>query len=81
MDKIDLFKKVGQTLYGERWQTDIATALGLRDPRRIRQWLSRDRPIPEGIWKDLRKLLEDRNSDIDFLLTEVRHLEGGSAGD
>ena len=52
--------KAGEALYGERWKTDLGRALGLGDGRRIRQWLAGDRPIPEGVWKDVKGLLRDR---------------------
>lgn len=63
-----LLISAGQLLFGERWQTELARALGLSDGRRIRQWLSGDRPIPVGIWDDLRKLLKDRSSEIALIL-------------
>ena len=75
MEKIDLLRKAGEALYGERWQADMTTALGLGDPRRIRQWLSRSRPIPDGVWKDLYELLEARKLNIDLLLKESEFLE------
>ena len=75
MDKTDLLRMAGEALYGERWQTDMTSALGLRDPRRIRQWLSREKPIPDGIWKDLYELLEARKLNIDLLLNELEFLE------
>lgn len=50
----------GEALYGERWQTDIAKALGISDSRRIRAILSGDRPIPPRIWKDIAVLLRER---------------------
>lgn len=49
----------GQALYGDRWQTDVAKALGV-DARRVRQWMTGDRPIPPGIWSDLSDLLRER---------------------
>lgn len=64
---------VGLALYGERWQTDLARDLGLSDGRRIRQWLSGDRPIPEGIWDDLGKLLADRKNVINEVLNAIHN--------
>lgn len=64
---------VGLALYGERWQTDLARDLGLSDGRRIRQWLSGDRPIPEGIWDDLGKLLADRKNVINEALNAIHN--------
>lgn len=61
---VDDFRKIGESLYGERWQTDLANALGLTDARRIRQWLSGDRPIPFGIWQDLAALLKSKQVQL-----------------
>lgn len=66
-----LLIKCGRALYGERWQTDLARDLGLSDGRRIRQWLSGDRPIPEGVWKDIARLLTERKSVIDDALNDL----------
>lgn len=64
----------GQALYGDRWQTDLARDLGLSDGRRIRQWLSGDRPIPKGIWNDVAKLLAERQSVINHALSATKAL-------
>lgn len=72
--KKDVLIKSGQALYGERWQTDLARDLGLSDGRRIRQWLSGDRPIPEGVWNDIAKLLADRKVVIDEALSGLKSL-------
>jgi len=61
----------GCALYGERWQTDLARDLGLSDGRRIRQWLSGDRPIPDGVWIDIAKLLTERKVVIDRALSVI----------
>ncbi|MGX8840984.1 hypothetical protein ACWWKA_27395 [Klebsiella quasipneumoniae] len=62
----------GLLLCGERWLTELARALGLSDGRRIRQWLSGDRPIPVGIWDDLRELLEDRSSKMELIVKQIQ---------
>ncbi|EPU6067868.1 MULTISPECIES: helix-turn-helix domain-containing protein [Klebsiella] len=67
-----LLISAGQLLFGERWQTELARALGLTDGRRIRQWLSGDRPIPVGIWDDLRELLEDRSSKMELIVKQIQ---------
>jgi|AntDeeMinimDraft_5_1070356.scaffolds.fasta_scaffold21683_2 hypothetical protein len=73
MDKAlkDLLVNSGRALYGERWQTDLARDLGLSDGRRIRQWLSGERPIPEDIEKDLATLLKKRQRKIEKALKEM----------
>lgn len=62
----------GKALYGERWQTDLAIALGYADARRIRQWLSGDRPIPETIYADLSGLLVSHKATIDDCLCHIQ---------
>lgn len=71
-DRRALLISAGQLLFGERWQTELARALGLSDGRRIRQWLSGDRPIPVGIWDDLRELLEDRSSKMELIVKQIQ---------
>lgn len=61
----ETLEMAGLALFGPRWQTDIARLLGLSDGRRVRQWMSGDRPIPKGIWKDLIAALDERKQDID----------------
>jgi hypothetical protein len=39
----------GEALFGARWQSDMAEALGLHDSARIRSWLRGDRPVPRGV--------------------------------
>jgi hypothetical protein len=52
--------EAGQALYGERWQTGLARDLGIADARRVRQWMTGDRPIPAGVWADIARLLRQR---------------------
>lgn len=53
-------EEIGTALYGERWQSDIARALGIKDSRRIRAFMAEERSIPAGIWKELAELLRAR---------------------
>ena len=53
-------QEAGRALYGDRWQTDLTRELGLKDARRIRQWMSEDRPIPAGVWAQIAQLLRSR---------------------
>ena len=69
-------EKVGVALFGKQWQSDLARALGLSDSRRIRQWLSGDRPIPAGIWPDAVKLLKERKILLDDVLAEIEEKSG-----
>lgn len=60
--------QAGQALYGERWQTDLAKALNI-DSRRVRQWLSDERPTPIWLTAELIVLLE-KNSQQTTTLAE-----------
>ncbi|WP_406850126.1 hypothetical protein [Chromobacterium phragmitis] len=64
--------KIGEALYGERWQTDLARELGLSDARRVRQWMVGERPIPPGVWTDLHGLLQARRMHIDALIDAMQ---------
>ncbi|MGH0003486.1 hypothetical protein ACQU0X_25710 [Pseudovibrio ascidiaceicola] len=70
-EKKELLIKSGEVLYGERWQADLARSLGLSDGRRIRQWLSGDRPIPDGVWNDIKRLLDERRKKLDDVSREI----------
>ena len=67
----ELLIAAGEALYGDRWQTPLARDLGLTDGRRVRQWLSGERPIPESVWDALPVLLKARNKSIDALILEI----------
>jgi hypothetical protein len=70
MDKKTLIT-AGRALYGDRWQTSLAHDLGLSDGRRIRQWLSDERPIPAGLRGDLLRLLSERKMMLDDVLFHI----------
>lgn len=70
--KQDLLVATGQLLYGDRWQSDLAIALDLPDSRRIRHWMSGDRPIPDSIVEDCTRLLVDRKAAIDACLLAIK---------
>ncbi len=44
----DELKAHGQRLYGHRWQTKLAVAVGVA-PRTVRRWAKGDRAIPEPV--------------------------------
>lgn len=57
---------IGEALYGPRWQTSLAQALQVSD-RTVRRWAAGTEP-PEGVFDDLRTLLERRVVEIQKLL-------------
>jgi len=63
----DQLAAVGRALYGERWQTSLATDLNVVD-RTMRRWLAGDTSIPDGARDELRELLVSRAHEIDGLI-------------
>lgn len=61
-----LLRQVGEALYGPRWQTDLADALGVGD-RTMRHWLSGARPMPEGVWRDIGEIVRKRGDSLVYL--------------
>ena len=59
----DELAAVGRALYGDRWQTQIASDLGVAD-RTVRRWVANETSIPDGIASDLRSLLTRRTAEI-----------------
>ncbi|EJB8464318.1 TPA: transcriptional regulator [Acinetobacter baumannii] len=55
-------RQAGELLYGTQWQTDFARAIDV-DARRVRQWLSGDRPIPKGLWTEVIELLNSNSKN------------------
>lgn len=65
-----LLARCGACLYGERWQSPLARDLGVSD-RSVRAWMAGTRSIPEGVWGDLRRLLQERVIESRGLLGEL----------
>lgn len=64
---------IGRALYGERWQTALATDLNVAD-RTMRRWLAGESPIPDGLEDDLQKLLAERLAKMDGLAGRIPHV-------
>jgi len=58
-----LLRAAGELLYGSRWQSDLAEALGV-SPRTVRHWASGARPVPDGAWDEVLRLVRDRMNAI-----------------
>ena len=69
-------RAAGRLLYGDRWQTPLAQALGV-NPRTVRGWFSgrRPPPDPERIKAELRRLVEARATEIAESLECVDELD------
>jgi len=71
MCQAEKLTECGLALYGQTWQTQLGNALGT-DSRRIRQWLAGERPVPIGVWTDIKLLAEQRKQQIDELIGKLQ---------
>lgn len=74
---IQKLEQAGIALFGSRWQTELAASLKNADgkpldARRIRQWLAGERPVPIGVWTDIKLLAEQRKQQIDELIGKLQ---------
>ena len=67
----ELLRRIGEKLYGPRWQTDLSNAIGVND-RSMRRWVSGEDRIPEGVWRDIRLHVESRWIDLRELDYQIR---------
>ena len=81
MTDADLIRLVGEALWGDRWQSAMAHALGLGDPSTVRKW-SRGAQSPRpGVWADLAVLLRNRAGAVDVAADLVRQRRTGAPAD
>jgi len=64
----DDLRRAGEALYGSRWQSALAHDVLDVDPRRVREWVARERPIPAGVWADVLNALRERQVRIEDVL-------------
>lgn len=73
----DKLQKIGKALFGKSWKKALAEALKV-DERRITHWLQCTRPVPKGVWSDLKLIADQRKSEvenaIDLLTLSVEEL-------
>lgn len=63
-------RAVGEALYGDMWQSNLARDLGVNS-RRVREWLAGERRTPSGVWADIAALLSERQAKIASLLADM----------
>jgi len=61
---IQLLIKIAVLLFGNNWQAGLAGEIGVAD-RTLRRWLAGTAQIPLGVWYDVRKLLFNRNVEVE----------------
>lgn len=62
--KADEFQRIGQTLFGQRWQYAMATVLQAH-PRTVRYWATGDYRITEETEERVRRIVRDRIRNLD----------------
>ncbi|RSV33115.1 hypothetical protein CA237_01105 [Sphingomonas sp. ABOLH] len=67
----DVLIEVGQLLFGLRWQSDLARALGASD-RMVRYWLSGSSARPSDLNDRLATLLEERVGRMHDVVVRLR---------
>lgn len=66
-----LLQRVGESLYGPRWQTDLARDLDVSD-RTIRNWVAGATEPPSGIYVDCLRLVTERAAELDDLIGQLK---------
>lgn len=69
--------RAGQALFGARWQTDLADALGFSDSARIRQFLGGRRQVPPGVGAEIMALLRQRSAETAAIADELERQSAG----
>lgn len=74
MPRTTLLADVGEALYGPRWQTDLSRDLGVSD-RTMRRWVSGSDDVPPGVYRDLRRLVQQRAQKLNDLVEILKGAE------
>ena len=74
--EVDLLERIGKALYGDRWQTQLAKALGMSD-RTVRRWFLFESSIPWPLLADkLPTPFTARSEELRSVLKELRLRNG-----
>jgi hypothetical protein len=64
MSQQAILREVGESLYGARWQSEVARALKVSD-RTVRRWVAGTDEPPSGVLVDLLRLADERITRIE----------------
>lgn len=67
---IEQLEQSGRLLYGDQWQSNLARDLKI-DSRRVRQWMTSDRPISDWVGHDVMQLLKNNQSQINQFIEQM----------
>jgi hypothetical protein len=71
--KANLFRSIGEKLFGERWQSELSPALSVNE-RSLRRWLAGQDEIPPGVWSDLALIVDSHWVNIRELGYQIQDL-------
>jgi len=66
----DLIRRLGQALYGEHFDADLANALGIAK-RSVRHWRNGENEPQPGVWGELAELVAERRETLAGLAEEL----------
>ena len=66
-----LLRETGESLYGTRWQSELARALAVSD-RTLRRWLAGVNDVPDAVRAELRVLAQGRRKALDQVIARLR---------
>lgn len=73
-----LLREAGEVLYGPRWQSELARALGVTD-RTVRRWDAGEFSIPPEVVDQLRRLLMVQQQAAGRVLKKLNQKALGNA--
>ena len=65
-----LIAAAGVALWGKAWRPGLGDALGVNE-RTIRHWLAGTMPVPDGVWRDLAELAQQRRDALELVSTAL----------
>lgn len=69
----NLLQRAGETLYGPRWQSELAREIDVSD-RTMRRWVAEPHTISNGVWTDIMMLLDVRSGELEQVADAIRGL-------
>jgi hypothetical protein len=80
MSATDLLAAIGLALAGPEWRSWLATELDVNRTT-VNRWASGYSRIPPGVWRELRRLVNARITQLDHLKPLLaKHIDLPSAG-
>ena len=77
MNDLDLFRAIGEALYGPLWQSEFARQIGVND-RTMRRWATGAFGLPTGIFDTVLPLVADRQDELADLRSRLDKLTSTS---